>query len=312
MPLPLIPILIGVAAAAGGGTGAYLLWRRAKRPRLGAIPAQQMLTLAAQRVTPISARREMETILAEKREAPPAEPAPKPFHVSEENGWQPVWLHKAEEATLEWGFCLWDLIDAQTDARMYDESAFAQRVAGLIGSTVSWVIDYIKKKFIDISICYRFEIPALRIELADGRSFWLPSEPEGGTPGDIQGWNPYSSRPGFPATIAKWPLGPTPPGEIGGFWIRPLGDLWDWATWDHPVEVYQIVMVQDGVMKSFPAMSRGDWRIALMLGGQTPAPGLTEIYPGGVVKWFKDWRWPGQKYKMRPATRRKIKGMFVS
>ena len=313
MPLPVIPIVLGLLVAAGGGTGAYLLWRRSARARFAGIPVQA--TLEAQAIRTIAAKRGLKTITATSFETIRAELAKepaKPYYISQATGWEPAWLHEAKNATLEWGFCVWDLMDAQTTAQMYDESRFSKAVAGLIGRTVQAVIDFVKKKTIDISFCYRFEIPAVRIELGDGRSFWIPCEPAGGAGDDIQGWNPGTTRPGFAAKLGPWPLSKeTPPGEIGAMWIRPLGDLWGWAQWDQPVEVYQIVMPQNGVLKSIPAMSRRDWRIAMMLEGRTPSGG--QLYPGGgnhVIEWLKAWRCSGQKYKMRPATRRRVEDLF--
>lgn len=325
-------VVAGLVMAGGAGTATYFALRR-RSPAFGGVPSQRLLddqvaeeteafkklktVEAFKKLTPVEAFKRLETIgafkrletigaevVAEKAKSPPR------YKINEANGWEPGWLHKATNAKLEWGFCLWDLMEAQTDAEMFDEGRFSKMVAGLIGKTVKWVIDFVKKKTIDISICYRFELPAVRFELADGRSFWIPSEPEGGLLTDIQGWNPSTTRPGFPASLGKWPLSKTPPpGEGGALWIRPLGDLWGWgAAYDQPVEVYQIVIPQDGVLKSVPAMSRRDWRIALMLEGRTPSGG--EIHPGGVVKWFKDWRLSGQKYRMRPATRSKAMGFF--
>ncbi len=324
MPFPILPV-VAVLVLAGGGVGAYFAVRR-RSPAFGAVPSQQTLdeqvlvaVAAKLRLDPIAAKLRLDPIAAKLRLDPiaaevAAEKAKNPprYTIDEANGWTATWLHKAESAKLEWGFCLWDLKEAQTDAQMYDDSRFAKMVGGLIQRAVSWVIDRIGVVTGDISICYRIELPAVRFELADGRSFWVPSEPEGGSLTDIQGWNPGTSRPGFPGRLGKWPLARTPPaGEGGALWIRPLGDFWGWGTsYNQPVEVYQIIADQGGVLKSMPAMSRRDWRIALMLGGEMEAGGT--IWPGGVAEWFKDWRMSGQGYKMRPATRKKAMGMFES
>lgn len=311
MPFPILPV-IGALVLAGGGVGAYFALRR-RAPAFGGVPSQKKLasqtrvTIEASQTKPKRATPKRAT--PERMEEPEgwSPPAPR-YKIDEANGWEAVWLRKADNATLEWGFCLWDLMEAQTDAGMFDEGRFAKMAAGLIGRAVEWVIAFVKKKTIDISICYRIELPAVRFELMDGRSFWIPSEPEGGLLTDIQGWDPNTTRLGFSASLGKWPLGEPPPGGAAGIWIRPLGDLWDWSQFDQPVEVYQIVAFQGDTLKSIPAMSRRDWRIALMLGGQTPSGG--EIYTGGVAKWFKDWRLSGQKYKMRPASRSRAMKFF--
>jgi hypothetical protein len=303
MALPLIPVIVGLVVA--GGAGAALLAYRFKRGQLmSGIPAQVMIgatpfeKIGAVTHERIDARI-FEKIRAEaKREQPPA------AQVSEADGWEPVWVRKGNTATLHWGSCAWEYMQARMAAMGAEHGPGMEFFNTVFGKAMSWVISVVKAATLDISLCWRVELPAGHIDLQDGRSFWLTCRPPvdpaiEADPNTIQGWNPGSTRRGFRSKVASWPLGNTPPDSIGGAWIRPLGDLWNWSKWGKPVQVYQVVMPQNGILKSFPAMSKRDWRIALLFEGETPEEGLTRIYPDGVAAWLKDWRCEGQNYKLR-------------
>lgn len=229
--------------------------------------------------------------------ATPATVAPKLNRVSQETGWEPAWLRSGKTNTLEWGFCPFDLRGVQEGAGIFDEGKFERYIEATLGKAKARTV-------LTLAVCARVEIPAATVELADGRSFWMPCRPQGGGPGEIVGWAPGSTRPGFSASVAAWPLGDVPPGEIGGVWLRNLGDFWGWGALGYPVEVYQFISRAAGVLMSWPAMSREAWRTGMKLMGETS--GGEEIYPGGMVQWLRDWRCSGQDYKRHAGVSRTI------
>ncbi len=247
----------------------------------------------------------------------PAEAAPGVAVVSRANGWQPVWVDSAKSATMEWGACVWDLKEEQTALAVADEGKAVQAIVNAIGWLTEYVIGIVKAATLDVSICFRVDIPAANWSIGK-LSLWTPCEPTGGTGHQLPGWNPDSSRVGWPGvpptgpvTFEPWPLGEPPSKTQGGAWLRNLGDLYGWGE-----DVYQLLAPQAGVWKSFPAMRRAGWRRGLVLGGETLASaqgktgGLVQPFGGGVADYFKRYRCNGQEYKWRLSTRTKAMNRF--
>lgn len=283
-----------VIVAAGTVGVAYLVIRKEDAPIISPIPG----TVAAPRLR-LKARAVEPGFIVSAAQAKPVDAPPSPGDISEANGWEAVWVDDAATATMQWGACVWDLIDKQTKLTTADEDKAVQALVSAIGKTVEYVIGIVKAATADVSFCFYLDIPAARWQIGS-LVLYTPCEPLGGNPDDIAGWNPSSSRAGFPGKIGTWPLGKMPAGSVGGAWLRNLGDVYGWGE-----DVYQLVAMQNGVWKSFPAMRRAGWRTGLVLGGERTAGGPSGFgatedgeYKPGIVPYFKANRCPGQSYKL--------------
>jgi len=227
-----------------------------------------------------------------------AKPSGDVVTISREQGYTPVWLQSVGPATMEWGACVWDLLDEQTQLKVREEKRGVQALVNAIGWVTEYVIGLVKAATLDVSLCFRIDLPAARWEWS-GLTMYSPCQP------DVR-----FSVPPLGLHPEAWPLGDTPPeGSPGPGWVKNLGDLFGWGQ-----DVYHVVALYRGEWGSWPVMKRAGWRRGLVLAGETlaSAQSATLSMPFGKLReYFKDHRCPDQEYKLHvPSTRKKAMNRF--
>jgi hypothetical protein len=232
--------------------------------------------------------------------------------VSVAEGWRPVYIKLAESELLEWGACFyqWHKDLAQT----FGDTNAKKRIIAAVGKVMDWVLVQANPliSFIVKRVCFRLEIPSLKIRLEDGLELFAPMLPSGvprtGYDSNgafvINGWNPGSTRVGFPARFGEWPLEwPPPEGMVSAGWIRNLGDIAGVGS-----DVYQVITNSYGEERSWPMMTKTGWRSMFRVGGDFAFIGGEDRRP--ALEMFDEWRGGMAPLRRRSATKVKAENRY--
>lgn len=239
--------------------------------------------------------------------------------IDQANGYEPIFIQWAHGHTLEWGACYKDWADEL--GKGMGETAAQNAMIGFVQSVSGWVLDEVPIiSWIIDRICFRVNIPCMQLRILNGPELWGPSEPRGvpRTGYDphgafvIQGWNPESTRVGFPAKFTSWPREwPPPKDAIAAGWLKNWGDKYGVGH-----DVYQLITAQHGEEKSFILMTRSGWRaIFRKRAASVNFPADVASYNRGhndAIAMFQYWKGAGQSSVDKgSATRKKAMNRFT-
>lgn len=319
----------GIASAVAGGlvlvSGGVVAYRAARKPKLivgGVEPGAAPFTARPAEValkkkpvlSPLTGRPVVSPLIgvpAKEKESTGIYVGPG-VDITRENGFDPYYVEWSNWHTLEWGACF---IEWQKDlSAVMGETDAQQKYFDAISSLIDWtigeapVIDWLLRNL----VCFRVELPAMQLRLRNGPKLVGPTSPSG-LPDSwamheddygslvLNGWNPESSHRGFAAKFGKWPLKwPPPKGNIGGAWLKNLGDKFGVGH-----DVYQMIAYTYGQERSFPMMTEAGWRAVFRLGRNIAVPA------DNALDLFQEWKVPKQdKLSRHWTTKKKVERRY--
>ena len=307
--VPLASVALGIASAVAGAEYAEYLHRKHEKEDEDPSP-DRIKKLQAIPVVPVAPKLDVVEVVPSLPALPPAQSGERPDRglyvgppvtISREQGWEPVFVVKAQGKSLEWGACFKQWADDLGAAQMQTDGMRIFQSA--IGTLVDWTLSEVPVIgwLIESALCFRLFLPAIRLEFSNGMTLWGPTMPDGlpgGTqPGpsgsiSVNGWNPTTTRVGFPAVFTKWPLEwPPPKGALTGGWLRNLGDVFNVGH-----DTWQLVSNSFGEERSWPLMTLSGWRAVLRLGRDQGFPADPGSYEDekGPIRMFASWKSPEQ------------------